>query len=153
KYGDLRYHVRPRSALPELLAPEEVALVNVDTNREKDGIWYLAHLITEYQNKTASSNEDKRTIDAQNYKIETVIDNHEKLTATAELTFTALEDGERVLRFDLLPNLRVSRVNFGGDKDIGYIQESRKSDGSFYIVTPEALVKGQQYKVAIEYQG
>ncbi len=152
KYGDLRYHVRPRGALPQLLAPEEVALINVDPVGEKEGIWYLAHLSDEYKNHTASSDEDKRVIDAEHYRIETAIDSGEKLTAVAELTFTALGDGDRVLGFGLLPNLRVTRVTVG-EREINFIQEPKKEDGSFYVVWPEPLIKGKQYKLSIEYQG
>ncbi|HJZ67818.1 MAG TPA: carboxypeptidase regulatory-like domain-containing protein [Blastocatellia bacterium] len=152
KYGDLRYHVRPRGALPQLLAPEEVALINVDPAGEKEGIWYLAHLSNEYKNRTASSDEDKRIIDAEHYRIETAIDSGEKLTAVAELTFTALGDGDRVLGFGLLPNLRVTRVTVD-ERETNFIQEPKKEDGSFYVVWPEPLVKGKQYKLSIEYQG
>lgn len=152
KYDDLRYHVRPRGALPQMLAPEEVALINVDAAGEKEGIWYLAHLSSEYKNGTASSDEDKRIIDAQHYRIETAIDNGEKLTAVAELTFKPLADGDRLLNFGLLPNLRVTRVTIGA-REINFIQEQKKEDGTFYVVWPEPLVKGQQYKLNIEYQG
>ena len=42
--------------------------------------------------------------------------------------------GERVLKFGLLPNLRVSRVIDQEAQDIYYVQESRKEDGSFYVI-------------------
>lgn len=151
RFNDLRFLVRPRGALPVLLSPEEVALINYDPQGEREGVLYLAHYVQEYQNGKASSEEDKRLIDAEHYRIETVIDG-EKLTATAELTFTALADGDRVLSFGLLPNLRVTRVTFAGS-DIHYIQEARKEDGSFYAVLPEKLAQGKQYKINIEYQG
>ncbi|HXG67612.1 MAG TPA: carboxypeptidase regulatory-like domain-containing protein [Blastocatellia bacterium] len=151
--GDLRFHVRPRGALPAILSPEEVALINLDPGGEKDGIWYMAHLSSEFQSGKASSGEDKRVIDAQHYRIETVIDGGEKLTASAEVTFTPLVDGERVLDFGLLPSLRVTRVALAGGREISFIQEPRKEDGSFYAVLPEPLAKGKPYKLTIEYQG
>ena len=150
-FGDLRFIVRPHGALTQFLSPEEVGLLNFDPNGERDAVLYLAHLMGEYQSGKASSEEDKRIIDAEHYRIETVIDG-EKLTATAELTYTALEDGDRVLSFGLLPALRVTRVTTG-DREVNYIQEARKEDGDFYVVLPEALVKGKQYKISIEYQG
>ncbi len=152
KYNDLRYHVRPRGALPQLPAPEEVALINVDPGGREEGILYLAHLASEYQNQSASSEEDKRFIDAEHYRIDTTI-RGEKLSATAELTFTALADGERVLGFGLLPTLRVTRVSLDDKGEIDYIQEAKKEDGSFYAMLPEPLVKGRKYKLNIEYQG
>jgi hypothetical protein len=150
KYNDLRYFVRPYGALDE--APEEVALFNIDPTGAQTGIWYLGHLESEYKNRQASSEEDKRVIDAEHYQIKTTIDRGEKLTATTELTFTSVTDGERVLYFDLLPTLRVSRVAIAG-QEIGFIQEGKKADGSFYVVMPEALVKGQKYKITMEYRG
>ena len=152
KFGDLRYYVRPTSALPQILSPEEVALINVDPGGDKEGILYLAHFAGEYKNKTASSEEDKRIIDVEHYRIETAIDGGGKLTSVAELTFTALGDGDRILGFGLLPNLRVSRVT-AGDREIDFIQESRKEDGSFYVDLPQPTVKGKQYKISIEYHG
>jgi hypothetical protein len=153
KLSDLRYHVRPLGVLPQLPAPEEVALINFAPGENKDGIWYLAHLETEYKNGTASSDEDKRIIDATHYRIETVIDGGEKLTASAEITFTALTEGDRLLSFGLLPNLRVTRVSIPGAAETGFIQENRKEDGSFYVVLPSPMVKGREYKILIEYQG
>lgn len=150
-FGDLRYYVRPAGAL-QMLSPEEVALINVDPGAEKEGILYLAHFADEYKNKTANSEEDKRIIDVEHYRIETVIDNGEKLTAVAELTFTALGEGDRILSFGLLPYLRVSRVTSGG-REIDFIQESRKEDGSFYVSLAEPTAKGKQYKISIEYHG
>jgi hypothetical protein len=151
KYGDLRYHVRPDGVLPQLPASEEVALINLDPQGKEEGILYLAHLESEYKKGTASSEEDKRVIDAEHYRIETAI-RGDKLTASAELTFKALADGDRVLNFGLLPTLRVTRVAMGG-REIGYIQEKKNEDGSFCVVLPEPTAKGQQYKLTIEYQG
>jgi len=152
KYDDLRYYVRPRGVLPQMLAPEEVALINLDPAGAKEGIWYLAHLSSEYKNGTASSEEEKRIIDVEHYRIETAMDNGEKLTAVAELTFIPVGDGDRLLNFGLLPNLRVTRVT-AGEREINFIQEQRREDASFYVVWPEPLAKGQRYKLSIEYQG
>jgi hypothetical protein len=151
KRSDLRYLVRPRGAMPQLPAPEEVALINLDPDGKEDGILYLAHFESEHKSGKASSDEEKRLIDAEHYRIETAI-RGDKLTASAELTFTALAEGERVLNFGLLPTLRVTRVTFG-ERETGFIQEPKKEDGSFYVVLPEPLAAGRKYKLAIEYQG
>jgi hypothetical protein len=152
KYNDLRFLVKPLGAVSQILAPEEVALINLDPGGEQDGVLYLAHFESEYKDGSASSEEDHRIINAQHYRIETVIDGGEKLTANSELSFKALSDGDRVLSFGLLANLRVTRVTLAG-QEIHFIQEQRKEDGSFYVVLPEAMVKGEEYKVVIEYQG
>jgi Carboxypeptidase regulatory-like domain/Peptidase family M1 domain len=151
KHNDLRFYLRPYGALPQILSPEEVALINNEPQGKEEGIWYLTHTQDEWRAGTISSAEDKRLIDAEHYRIETVITG-EKLTATCELTFTALVDGERVLRFGLLPTLRVTKVT-SGDKEIGFIQENKSEDSAFYAILPEAVVKNQKYKINIEYQG
>src|SRR5882762_10346453 len=74
KHKDLRFFVRNRvGAVPQLDSPEEVALVNYDPKGMEDGVWYLAHLKSEYLNHTASSREDRRLFATRRYKIETVI--------------------------------------------------------------------------------
>ncbi|MCI0661217.1 MAG: carboxypeptidase regulatory-like domain-containing protein [Acidobacteria bacterium] len=151
KHNDLRFYVRPRGALPRFLSPEEVAVVKVSADSKDEGIWYLSHYVNDWKNGKASSAKDKRSIDALNYRIETAIKG-DKLTANCELTFEALADGDRVLTLGLLPSLRVSKVTFG-DKEIGYVQEKRNEDSAFHAIFPEALVKGQKYKLNIEYQG
>jgi hypothetical protein len=150
-FGDLRYIVRSRGAIPQILSPEEVGLINYDPLGEREGILYLSHFQKELQARQASSEEDKRIIDVQHYRIETVIDG-EKLIATAEIEFTAMADGDRVLNFGLLPSLRVNRVTFG-NTEIQYVQEARKEDGAFYAILPERLVKGKSYKINIDYDG
>ncbi len=150
KHHDLRFFVRPYGALPGL-SPEEVALVNLDPQAKEEGIWYLTHSEKEWKENMASSGEDKRLIDAENYRIETVITG-EKLTSTCELTFTSLLDGERLLSFGLLPTLRVTRVAFD-NAEIGFIQEKKDEDSSFHVLFPTPLVKGRRYKITIEYHG
>ena len=119
KHKDLRFFVRTRvGALPQLDSPEEVALINYDPEGMDDGVWYLAHLKTEYASHTASSREDRRLFATQRYKIETVIAKNGHLFSTATITFQALVAGERVLKFGLLPNLRVTRVTDEQGQDL-----------------------------------
>jgi hypothetical protein len=147
KRNDLRLQIRPRGSLD----CEEVLLLNADFNNEQAGIMYSGHFESEYKNGTASSGEDKSVIDAEHYKIENSIKG-ERLAATAELTFTATVDGERVLGLELLQELRVTRALFG-DKEMGFIQEDKKKDGAFHVIFPEPLVKGRKYKLTLDYQG
>src|SRR5262249_1296294 len=125
--------------------------INYDVEGKDEGVWYLSHLESEWKAGTASSSEDKRIIDAEHYRIETVISG-DKLIANCELTFIAMADAEPVFRFGMLPTLRATKVVFA-EKEIGYIQEKKNEDSSFYAILPEPLVKGQKYKIYIEYQG
>ena len=156
KHKDLRFFVRNRvGAVPQLDSPEEVALINYDPDGMgmEDGVWYLAHLKTEYSNRTANSREDRRLFATHRYKIETVIAKNGHLFSTATISFEPLVAGERMLKFGLLPNLRVTRVADELGKDLYFIQESRKEDGSFYAILPQAPPLGKEVSITVEYSG
>lgn len=154
KHIDFRFFVRSKvGALPQLDSPEEVALINYDPGGMDDGVWYLAHRKPEYANHRASSQEDRRLFATRSYKIETVISKNAHLFSTATVTFEALITGERVLKFGLLPNLRVGRVLDEKGQDLFFIQEGRKEDGSFYAVLPAEAQAGKKYSITITYEG
>jgi hypothetical protein len=154
KHKDLRFLVRTRvGAMPELDSPEEVALINFDPGGMEDGVWYLAHLKSEYAARTANSLEDRRLFATVGYKIETVIAKNKHLFSTATVTFKPLIAGERILKFGLLPNLRVSRVLDDKGQSLNFVQESRKEDGSFYGILSKAVDAGSNSSVTIEYAG
>ena len=154
KHKDLRFFVRNRvGALPQLDSPEEVAVINFDPEGMDDGVWYLAHLKSEYLSRSASSREDRRLFATHRYKIETVIAKNGHLFSSASISFEPLVAGERVLKFGLLPNLRVTRVTDEQGRDLYFIQESRKEDGSFYAILPDAPPLGKEQTINVEYAG
>jgi aminopeptidase N len=75
------------------------------------------------------------------------------LFSSATVTFEPLVAGERVLKFGLLPNLRVTRVADEQGQDIYFVQESRKEDGSFYAILPKAPPAGKESSITVEYAG
>ena len=154
KHKDLRFYVRARvGALPQIDSPEEVALINLNSEGMEEGVWYLAHLKSEYDRHTASSMEERRLFATRKYKIETVIAKNGHLFSTATISFAPLVAGERVMKFSLLPNLRVSRVVDAQGTDLYYVQESRKEDGSFYVILAAAPEMGKDFSVTVEYAG
>jgi aminopeptidase N len=132
--------------------PEEVALINLDPLEPQEGIWYLSHLGREIAGHLASSDENNRMVQADHYKVDTIIGRNDHFTANTDFQFHAVTDGDRVIKFSLLPSLRVEKVTTGG-QDIPFIQEDRKQDGSFYAVMPEAMAKGSKHELHIEYIG
>jgi Peptidase family M1 domain/Carboxypeptidase regulatory-like domain len=153
-HKDLRFFLRTRvGAIPQLDSPEEVALINCNGAESDDGIWYSQHLVSELASHTASSLQDRRIFATRAYNIETVIAKNNHLFSRATITFEALIPGERVLKFALLPTLRVSRVSGPSGQDIHFIQESRKQDGSFYAVLDEPAPLGQKQSITVEYSG
>ena len=152
KHSDLRFLINKRGAMAYMPSPEEVALINFDPGGSQDGIWYLTHFADEWKSGTARSTENRHTVAAEHYRIETAIGKNDHLSATCVLQLKAMTTGVRVVSLGLLPRLRVTRVTYK-DKEISFIQESRKEDGSFYVIMPEGLVAGQSYSIGIEYEG
>jgi len=153
-HKDLRFFVRERvGAIPQLDTPEEVALINCNGSEMDDGIWYSQHLVTELNANTASSREERRLFATHRYNIETVIAKNGHLFSRAAITFAPLVPGERVMKFGLLPSLRVSRVIDQDGHDLRFIQEDRKQDGSFYAVLDAAIEVGQEHSLTVEYAG
>ncbi len=150
KYNDLRFYLSPRGATD--MSPEEVALVCHDPEKREDGIWYMAHTLVEYANGRPRSDEDKRSIHAENYRIETQIGGNDHLTATTEFQFRAVVGGERVLKFSLLPALRVSSIKTG-QQNVPFIQEDQKKDAGLYVILPEPTVKDRTYQLTFQYGG
>ena len=151
---DLRFFIRLRvGALPQMESPEEVALVNCNGGELDDGVWYSQHLLSELKAHTANSREDKRLFATKRYNIETVIAKNDHLQSVATITFEPLVPGERVLKFGLLPNLRVTRVTDQTGQELHFIQENRKEDGSFYVVLDEAPAMGREHSISVEYVG
>jgi Peptidase family M1 domain len=147
----LRYHVKPRGVLAMLPAPEEVALIDFDPDAEQEGVWCLEHLQSELAGRGASSGEEKRVAQALEYQIDTNIAGNGLLTASAKIKFKAVSQGDRVIKLALIPSLRVSKVESGG-KEIPFIQEGRREDASFYVVMPEAMARGSEHELSIEYE-
>jgi hypothetical protein len=152
KHSDLRFLVNRRGAMPYLPSPEEVALINFDPGGQQEGIWYLTHYAEEWKAASARSTENRHTVQAEHYRIETAIGKNDHLSGSCALRFKALAPGVRVISFGLLPSLRVLRVTYK-DREIPFIQEGRKEDGSFYAIMPDPLSDNQSYEIGIEYEG
>jgi len=152
KHSDLRFLVNRHGVMPYLPSPEEVGLINFDPGGPQEGIWYLTHYAAEWKAGTASSTENRHTVQAEHYRIETAIGKNDHLSATCALQFKTLIPGVRVIGFGLLPTLRVERVTYRG-REIPFIQESRKEDGSFYAIMPDPLTGDHSYEIGIEYGG
>jgi hypothetical protein len=153
-HKDLRFFVRARvGAIPQIDSPEEVGLVNYNGGGMDDGIWYLQHLKSEIMAHSASSSQDRRLFATRSYNIETVIAKNGHLFSRAIIKFEPLVPGERVMKFGLLPTLRVTRVSGENGHDLHFIQENRKEDGSFHVVLDEPQAMGQTQSITVEYGG
>src|SRR5215469_2879997 len=153
-HKDLRFFIRQRTgAIPQWDSPEEVALINCDGPAIDDGIWYSQHLFSELKAHTANSREERRLFATRHYVIDNTITKNNHFASRATLTFEPLVEGERVMKFGLLPTLRVARVTDENGKDLHFIQESRKEDGSFYAILDEAPPLNKDHTIVVEYAG
>ena len=89
KHSDLRFFVEKRGAMPYMPSPEEVALIDFDPGGSQDGIWYLTHFAQEWKDGIARSTENRHTVAAQHYRIETAIGKNDHLSATCVLQLKA----------------------------------------------------------------
>src|SRR6266478_1548676 len=147
-HKDLRFFVRARvGALPQFDSPEEVALVNCDGGGMNDGIWYSQHLKSELTARTASSQEDRRLFATRRYNIETVIGKNNHLASRATITYEPLVAGERVMKFGLLPTLRVTRVTGENGQDLHFIHENQKEDRFSFAIFDDAPPVEKAYAI------
>jgi hypothetical protein len=70
----------------------------------------------ELKNRTASSGEEQGVVAPEHYEIQTKIDDSASLASIASVRFKAKVDGARVVPFDLVTSLRVSRVTGEGGR-------------------------------------
>ncbi len=132
-------------------SPEEVTLYLGDEKHL--GLWAAFHLAREYEQSTASSNEQNRTVAINHQKLETAIAKNAHLTGQAETTFTALQDGVRVVPFALYPTLRVRSVTGEKGEPLSFIQEDENEDPDFAVILPRELRKGERYTITTRYAG
>ena len=133
------------------LAPEEVALIAWDYQHY--GIWTAFHFSREYQAGTASSGEDNLPFKIEHQKLDTQIEKSASINGLAETTITAIQDGVRVLHFDLFPTLRVEWAAGEDGQPLSFIQEPVEEDADFAVILPRELKKGESYTITTKYGG
>jgi hypothetical protein len=132
------------------VSPEEILLSSYgDTDR---GAWTAFHRAEEYRNGTASSDEDHRIYDITRHEIDAAI-RGTKLVANDTVTLRALDNGARVLPFELFSSLRVSRVRDEEGKDLAFVQQNKDEDADLGVILPKPLEGGKTYKLNFEYSG
>lgn len=150
KHSKLFYQIDPLGITQPTLAPEQVALINYDSNDY--GIWLSYHLASEYEKGTAKSSTDRRVFDLLNHDIDITIKG-ERVFATDKITMMARMPGQRVLPFELYPSLQVKRVSSADGKDIDIIQETKSSDRDLAVILPSAPEVGKPFVLTFEYEG
>ena len=159
KYGPAVLAVDPRGADALRLfvigdAGEKTLLFNPD--KVKGGIWYLAHLRSDYESGSAAVM--PHVADAEHYAIDTTIAPNAELSGTTLMTFTCALGG-RVLPIALARKLRIDDVQFspaGAElswTSVPFIQERAEEDPDAAVVFPSALEPGVKYVLKFTYHG
>lgn len=149
RFSDLRLRIRPRGALTQLPAWERVSLIHFKPKDRTEGILYLGEGSAIPDRPPLS---EQRQIDVTHYRVDTTFDGG-NLKATADLDFATVSP-VKMLKVNLLPTLRVSRVSLAGmEEDLSFIQEGREEDGGLYVIFPELLPAGTQGRLSFAYAG
>jgi hypothetical protein len=134
-----------------MVAPEEVAFVTYDSM--KDVVWTSFHYSREYSEGHGSVAHPGGGIDIQKQKLSTTIERGGRVDGDAITVFTALQEGIRVVPFQLFSRLRVQSVSDAGGQPLNFIQEEKNDDPQFFVVLPKPLKAGEQYAVRTVYSG
>lgn len=148
RYNKLIYRIDPLGV--SFVAPEQVTLASY--GETDGGIWASFHMEDEYKRGTATSNRDRRLFDFLNHKIDVTIKGT-RLIATDKVTLAPLAQGERIIQFELFPELRVKRVQDEGGNDLRFIQEDKDEDSDFAVILPEGSRIGKNIVLSVEYEG
>lgn len=148
KYDNLLYRVDP-IGLP-VVAPEQVNLINY--GESNFDIWVSYHMAEEYKRGTATNNQDRRLFDFTSHNIDVTIKGT-RITATDKVTMIALTGSERVVPFDLFPELRVSNVRDENGNDLKFIQQERNEDADFAVILQEPTTPGKVITLTVDYDG
>jgi len=130
---------------------EEVSLFLWDENHF--GVWAGFHLAKEYADHTANSAEVNFSVKVQHQILDVTVAKNAQMTASAKTTFVALQDGVRVVPFDLFRTLRVDSVTGQESSSLSFIQEDKEEDANFAVILPKELAKGEEFTITTRYGG
>ncbi len=128
-------------------------VVNDDT---KGGIWYLAHLKSEYA--TSHAVVLQHIADADRYQIDTTIAANGEISGSTLMTFTCTLPG-RVLPVSLAHNLRLDDVEVSPAEGapawaaVAFIQERADEDSDAAVIFLSPLKAGAKYVLKTTYHG
>jgi aminopeptidase N len=125
-------------------------------DNSKGGIWYLAHLKSEYASGHAAIAQP--VADADRYDIDTTIAPNAEISGSTVMTFTCVTAG-RVMPLALTRNLRIENVQVSPAEGapawspVAFIQEKADEDSDAAVVFPAALQAGSKYRLKTTYHG
>ncbi len=149
KHSDLRFEVKPRGVLPDLAPEEVVSSISIRrASRKASGTWAISRA---NGSRARPVRPGRPRGSRGKLRIETVIAKNDRFTATAEIHFRAVTNADRVIKFGLLPSLRVMRVSTGG-RDVA---SCRKTADGWQFLRHHAAAHAARRRsgLTVEYQG
>ncbi len=136
--------------------------VNWKDNRRFNDVW-CSFPVRSVRNGTRPPARDP--VDLAHYRIETRLLPNRALQVKAEVDIRAVEDGERVLQFELSRFLKVSAVQLvtkdGTPADVEFSQNAlveenairRRGNDQLAVILPSPLVAGKRFTMRFQYEG
>jgi hypothetical protein len=89
----------------------------------------------------------------EHQQLETTLEKSANLVGKAKTTFTARQNGLRVVPFNLFHTLRVRSVTAADGQALAFIQEDKNDDAEFSVILPKALAANEQFTITTNYEG
>jgi hypothetical protein len=125
---------------------EQVDFMTYDEN--KFGDW--ASFPLSDQHRKSMSGESIRI---EHQQLETTLEKNANLAGKATTTFTARQNGLRVVPLNLFRALRVRSVTAADGQALAFIQEDKNDDAEFSVILPKALGVNEQFTITTVYEG
>ena len=88
-----------------------------------------------------------------NIRNSNIFEKNADMVGKSKTTFTANLNGLRVVPLNLFRTLRVRSVTTTDGQPLPFIQEDKNDDAQFSVILPKAIVAGEKFTVATEYEG
>jgi hypothetical protein len=164
--GELFFQVNPYD-------DEEISLYRLSEDNPMISSDYDFDLINQFHQQTdlasgiVLADKNKDLLKIQSYIIDGAItptkgfNNDLDLTATVQILFSATEDTNDWLYFDLLASLRIDKITWGDGTPLSYVRKQLESvndtwhsrNWELWIKPPVPLEKGKTYTLNISYYG
>ncbi len=140
---------RPSPLLPSLPNGEEETLIHY--NRGNYWEWWAGfHLLSEYA-RNPHTDHIKLLAHCSKETIDAIINNHARLSATAEMQAEVPTVPVRLIPLSLSGVLRIQTVTDGAGNKLDFIQEDRKLDSDPWVILPAPAEPGHSFTLKITY--
>lgn len=153
KSGDLLFQIswnRDPLFFPHLASGDEVLLLRLKPGQYYEW-WAGFHLSSEYE-KIQHPNHRDLQVSCPTARIDLQVAKDNHISATVQMDFSVRDGPVRVLPFNLNGVLRISSMEDGTGRKLGFIQERRNLDSDPWVILAEPAKPGEKYKLKLSYK-